>query len=135
MNHGTFATAICCGDGRTHRALEIWTEKRLGTTPVYLDKATKPGCDKFFKDFTDDAVSAIKHDAEIYVRAHSAKIVIVAGHDQCAGNPVSKEQHWDDVRKGVEIVRSWNFGVSVVGLWVYEKRTGEWIAEVVVDRE
>lgn len=134
MSHETFATAICCGDGRTHRVLEIWAEKRLGSTPVYLDKATKPGCDKFFTDSIDNTISAIRHDVEIYVRAHSARIVIVAGHQHCAGNPVSKEEHCDSIRAGVKLVRSWGLETQVVGLWVYEKRTGVWATEIVIDQ-
>ena len=42
----------------------------------------------------------------------------MSGHADCAGNPVSDEQHKEDITKGVEVVKSWNLEVDVKGIWV-----------------
>jgi hypothetical protein len=42
----------------------------------------------------------------------------VSGHYDCAGNPVSNEEHITQIKKGIEVISSWNVGVKVVGVWV-----------------
>jgi carbonic anhydrase len=54
---------------------------------------------------------------------------VIVGHHDCAGNPVSKEQHLKHIKKSVEKIESWNFKViKVIGLWVNDK----WKVEEVV---
>jgi hypothetical protein len=42
----------------------------------------------------------------------------VSGHYDCAGNPVSNEEHITQIKKGIEVISSWNLGAKVVGVWV-----------------
>ena len=63
----------------------------------------------------------------ISVEAHGSKVVAVAGHHDCAGNPVTEEEHRRHILRAVETVRSWGFPVTIVGLWV----NSNWQVEVV----
>jgi len=51
---------------------------------------------------------------------------VVSGHYDCAGNPVSDEEHISQIRKGVEVISSWGLDVKVIGVWV----DGSWNVNV-----
>ena len=82
----------------------------------YVDTITEPGVDKKVADGGD--LESIKTKAGISINAHGSGLIVVSGHYDCAGNPVSDEEHIAHIKKGVEIVTSWNLGVKVIGVWV-----------------
>jgi len=43
------------------------------------------------------------------------------GHYDCAANPVSKEEHLTQIKKSINIIKSWNFPVKVIGVWVNDQ--------------
>jgi hypothetical protein len=63
----------------------------------------------------------------VSINAHGSDIVAIAGHHGCAGNPVTKDEHLNHIRKASEIIKSWNLPVKVVGLWINES----WEVELV----
>jgi len=87
---------------------------------------TEPGCDKVLSSGPVELIEAIKSKVLISVKAHGSNIVVIAGHYDCAGNPVSKEEHWEGIKKSIKVIRSWNIPI-IVGVWVNE----EWKTEVV----
>ena len=119
---GKFATAINCIDGRAQMPVNEWIRKSLGAD--YVDTITEPGVDRFLSHGGEEA---IKKKVMISVNAHHSSAIVVAGHHDCAGNPVSKEEHLKHIKKCVEIIESWKLPVRVVGLWVNE----QWQVEVV----
>ena len=62
----------------------------------------------------------------ISVAKHNSGLIAVVGHHDCAGNPVSREQQVEQILKSIEVVRSWDLGVEVVGLYVNDR----WDVEV-----
>ena len=66
-------------------------------------------------------IDSIKSKTEISIFKHKSNLIIVSGHHDCAGNPVSKEEHIDQIRKSFEIISSWNYPAKVLGVWVNEK--------------
>lgn len=66
----------------------------------------------------------------ISINAHHSGAIVVAGHYDCAGNPVSKEEHLRHIKRCVEVIKSWKLPVRVVGLWVNE----QWEVDVVADK-
>jgi len=54
-------------------------------------------------------------------------VVALAGHHDCAANPVPAAAHWEQIREGLQVIRFWNLPVTVIGLWVNE----HWQVEVV----
>jgi hypothetical protein len=55
----------------------------------------------------------------ISLNKHGSETLVIVGHDDCAGNPVSREVHFTHIRKAVEVVRDWNLTIKeIVGIWV-----------------
>ena len=129
VRRGRFGTAITCIDGRTHAPLTAWL--RAAYDLDFVDLITEPGADKLLAEGWPSDVFPLKSRATISHRAHDSRLIAVAGHHDCAGNPVSREEHWDQVRRGLAVVRSWLLPVEIIGLWVNER----WEVEVVAGPE
>ena len=113
MAKGKFATSVSCMDGRIQIPLTIWIKENFSVD--YVDTITEPGIDKQVADNTD--LESIKTKVGISINKHESELIVVSGHYDCAGNPVSNE-HITQIKKGIEVISSWNLGVKVVGVWV-----------------
>jgi hypothetical protein len=56
--------------------------------------------------------------ARISADKHGAKNAVVVGHSQCAGHPVSNEDHHRDIEKSVNLVKDTGIFEHVIGLFV-----------------
>ena len=117
MANGTFATSICCMDGRIQISLGTWVKKNYLVD--FVDTITEPGVEKKISENID--VEQIKSKVDISINKHKSETIIVSGHHDCAGNPVTKEEHVAQIKKSVEIIKSWNYTVKVVGVWVNDQ--------------
>jgi hypothetical protein len=128
MGHGTFATVINCIDGRAKHPVANWVKNNLSVH--YVDQITEPGPDKILTEGTPAQLDALKHNVGISVSAHHSSVVVIAAHHDCAGNPVSDEEHHRQVLQSVEIVKSWNLNVTrIIGIWLND----QWRIEVLYD--
>lgn len=127
MSHGKFATAINCIDGRTHDPVRDWAKRELGVD--FVDMPTRPGVDDYIANNAAEALLDLQEAVGISVNGHGSRNVIVVGHHDCAGNPVSKEVHFLHIRKSCDIVASWELPIRVIGLWVGDK----WEIEKIYD--
>lgn len=114
MAKGKFATSVSCMDGRIQIPLINWIKENFSVD--YVDTITEPGIDKQVADNTD--LESIKTKVGISINKHESELIVVSGHYDCAGNPVSNEEHITQIKKGIEVISSWNLGVKVVGVWV-----------------
>ena len=114
MAKGKFATSVSCMDGRIQIPLTNWIKENFSVD--YVDTITEPGIDKQVADNTD--FESIKTKVGISINKHESELIVVSGHYDCAGNPVSNEEHITQIKKGIEVISSWNLGVKVVGVWV-----------------
>ena len=114
MAKGIFATSVSCMDGRIQIPLTNWIKENFSVD--YVDTITEPGIDKLVADNTD--LESIKIKVGISINKHESELIVVSGHYDCAGNPVSNEEHITQIKKGIEVISSWNLGVKVVGVWV-----------------
>jgi carbonic anhydrase-like protein len=114
MAKGKFATSVSCMDGRIQIPLINWIKENFSVD--YVDTITEPGIDKKVADNTD--LESIKTKVGISINKHESELIVVSGHYDCAGNPVSNEEHITQIKKGIEVISSWNLGVKVVGVWV-----------------
>jgi len=114
MAKGKFATSVSCMDGRIQIPLTNWIKENFSVD--YVDTITEPGIDKLVADNTD--LESIKIKVGISINKHESELIVVSGHYDCAGNPVSNEQHITQIKKGIEVISSWNLGVKIVGVWV-----------------
>jgi hypothetical protein len=117
MHTGKFGTAINCMDGRTQLPVTNWLKSRYGLD--YVDMITEPGPDKMLSQGRPEQVESIKSRVKISVNAHGSQTILVAAHHDCAGNPVSKEEHIRQVRDCLKVVKSWGLPVSdIIGVWI-----------------
>jgi carbonic anhydrase len=114
MAKGKFATSVSCMDGRIQIPLTNWIKENFSVD--YVDTITEPGIDKQVADNTD--LESIKTKVGISINKHESELIVVSGHYDCAGNPVSNEEHITQIKKGIEVISSWNLGAKVVGVWV-----------------
>lgn len=114
MAKGKFATSVSCMDGRIQIPLTNWIKENFSVD--YVDTITEPGIDKLVADNTD--LESIKIKVKISINKHESELIVVSGHYDCAGNPVSNEEHITQIKKGIEVISSWNLGVKVIGVWV-----------------
>jgi hypothetical protein len=118
MATGTFGTAINCMDGRVQTPIADWVKMHFAVT--WVDMITEAGADGILAHGPAHLIESIRQRAHISVQAHGSSVIVVAGHDGCAGNPVSREQHLADIRQALRVVAGWGFPVRVVGLFVNE---------------
>lgn len=119
MAEGKFGTAINCIDGRTQVPVSTWIKQNHSVD--YVDMITEPGSDKSLLMDNKERIDQIKTKVNISIKAHGSSVIIIAGHHDCAGNPVSKEEHISQIKKSVTIIKSWNFPAKVIGLWVNDQ--------------
>ncbi|HEX5596708.1 MAG TPA: carbonic anhydrase [Micromonosporaceae bacterium] len=91
-----FATMFTCIDGRIQRPLDEWVRKHLDVD--YLDTITEPGPEAVLSSTGEQCLTALVEKVELSKRAHGSATLIVAGHDDCAGNPNSDDKHRRQLR-------------------------------------
>jgi hypothetical protein len=119
MKNTVFATAINCMDGRTQIPIIEWLKNKYNID--YVDMITEPGPNRILAEGKEVfALESIKRRVDISVNKHASKLVAIVGHHDCAGNPVDKDNQIKHILSAVNTVKSWNFDVQIIGLWVDE---------------
>ena len=118
MLKDTFATAITCIDGRVQRPVTDWI--KLHVNVDHVDLITEPGPDKVFSAGPIELVQDMMRKVSFSVRHHFSKVVVLSGHDTCAANGVSREEHFEQILKGVERIQDFRLNVRIIGLWIGE---------------
>lgn len=124
----TFFTSVGCMDGRSSFAVAKWGRKKFGVE--YADAITEAGLVKWLAGNHLDQylVESIENKIKISTEKHKSEHIVVSGHEDCAGNPVSEKQHKRDILKSKELIRMMFPKISVTA--VYVKRSGDsWVAE------
>jgi len=124
MSHGKFGTAINCMDGRVQLPVTNWMKSKY--TLDFIDMITEPGPDKMLTQGSNAQVESIKSRVLISVNAHGSQAILIAAHHDCAGNPVSKEDHIRQVKECMKILQSWKLPViNITGAWINDNWTLE----------
>jgi hypothetical protein len=113
-----FGTALNCIDGRTQIPVIQWFKENFGVD--YVDLITEPGMDKALSQGQWFENERLREKVIVSITAHNSNVVAVVGHYDCAANPVSDCEHFQDIVASTYIVKSWGLPVRVVGLWVDE---------------
>ncbi len=114
MAEGKFATSVACMDGRVQIPLINWIKENFSVN--FVDAITEPGIDKTIAENLD--LDSIKRKIDISINAHKSELIVISGHYDCAGNPVSDQEHITQIKKGVEVISSWKSNVKIIGVWV-----------------
>lgn len=116
LRSNKFCTSVSCMDGRIQLPIIHWLKEKYNI--AYVDTITEPGIDKLFSN--SDKMQEIKSKVSISVNAHGSRLIMVSGHHDCAGNPVSKNEHISHIKKTMDTIESWKLPVKVIGVWVNE---------------
>jgi hypothetical protein len=116
MARGKFGTAINCMDGRVQMPMIDWMKENVGVD--YVDMVTEPGPDKIVNQCAPEVLARIIEKVKISVEKHGSHDVVISGHEDCAGHPVSKEEHIEDIKKAMKIIKNWNLPVTIYGVWI-----------------
>ena len=120
-NKNTFATAINCMDGRVQDAVKNYLKQNYQVD--WVDQITEPGPIKILAENTEkEIIENIKKRVDISVNHHGSKVVAIVGHEDCAGNPVGKEEQILQLKKSEEIVKDFGFNAEIILLYV----EGDW---------
>ena len=100
-----FFTVIGCMDGRCQEAVADFGSKKFGAQ--YPDTITEPGIvGKLANNPSKELLDLLKEKLVISLEKHHSKGIIIDGHAECAGNPVSDDVHRDNIRVAVSVVAS-----------------------------
>ncbi len=129
----TFFTIIGCIDGRCQQEVADYGKQKFGA--LYPDTITEAGLVGILAhNPSPEFLESLKKKIMISLEKHHSKGILIDGHEECAGNPVSDEQHKDDIRVSVAAVKSMiHSSVPVLGVFV--KRNSDdpiqWVVEEV----
>ena len=89
----------------------------------YVDMITAPGPDKVLSECEDvHEIESIKNKVLISCNNHKSRLIFIAGHYDCAGNPCVEEKHLQQIRKAMQNVKEWNANSEIYGIWVDKER-------------
>ncbi|MHC4662293.1 MAG: carbonic anhydrase [Planctomycetota bacterium] len=125
MAEGMFATAINCMDGRVQQPVINYLKSTYGVD--FVDMITEAGPDGILASESELAENIRKRVA-ISVEKHGSQVILIAGHADCAGNPVSEAEHKEHVKCSVDVINSWAFSAKVIGAWIGK----DWSIEIIV---
>ncbi len=123
--HGTFTTLVTCMDGRIQKTANNWVLKKFETD--FADVITEPGPDGILAENSDQAIiNNIKKRLEVSIKGHGSQSITIVGHEDCAGNPVGKDQHLEDITKSVKLIKNWYPNLKVIGIWLEKITDKDW---------
>ena len=125
-----FATHVGCMDGRVVEPILKFTKDKFDTD--YTDNITEAGIVRLIAHNPDPKfLDQLKYKLEISLKNHSSVVVVVEGHESCAGNPVDKATQEADIRRSVEVLQTMlHSSIPIIGVYVRE-REGNWVVEEV----
>lgn len=94
------ALMLTCADWRLHRQ-EVDLNARIArmTGSGGVDLIVVPGPDGLISPDRAGEWAAVVSQIKLLITAHKLAVLLVAGHQRCAGHPVSDEAHVEDVRQ------------------------------------
>lgn len=100
----TFAAAVGCIDGRIHPALNRFVAERYGVDAV--DLVTEPGVDGALASGDESTLAGVLRRLDPSCAAHGCRVIVVAGHEDCAAMPGDLDAHRDAIALATERLRA-----------------------------
>lgn len=116
-----FATILTCIDGRVQGPLHEWARTNLGVD--FVDTITEPGPCSAVAVSDDAGLDRLLTKVRISQDAHGSKVLVIAGHSDCAGNPVPEASQRTQLRDAVTRLSDLLPGTRVIA--VHAGRCGE----------
>lgn len=124
----TFFTSVGCMDGRALRPVRKYGKAKFGVW--YVDTVTEAGLVGLLAKAkaSSELFNSIKSKILISLEKHHSKGIIVHGHQDCAGNPVSDKIQEKNILDSVKKVREMvGIDVEIIPLFVKRGEEG-WVA-------
>jgi len=124
MPERRFGTALLCMDGRIQTQAREWMISHFSLR--FVDKITEPGMDGFLATKKKKQLAHVKKMLLLSIKEHGSRYVAIVGHtNSCTGNPAPSDVHRDQIKRDIEVVRSWlpcylYNDIKVVGLLIDE---------------
>ncbi|MFA7685156.1 MAG: carbonic anhydrase [Syntrophales bacterium] len=125
----TYATAINCIDGRIQLPVIHWIKNNFGVD--HVDNITEAGPNRVLAQQVEPNLTNVKYNLGISVFGHGSRVVTLSGHHDCARNPVPRDTQIAQVMEGIKTLKSWDFPVRIIGLYINE----DWEVEVLYDSD
>lgn len=117
MPRRSFVTAINCMDGRAQEPVFRWMARRLNAD--HVDMITEPGPVAILsKGSNRTLIDSIHARIGISLGAHGSNVIAVAGHADCAGNPVEDQVQFKQIKRSAAALRRTYPDARIIGLWV-----------------
>jgi hypothetical protein len=113
-----FVTVINCIDGRVQKPVINKFQKDYNAD--YIDMIAESGPNLILAENSKNIIDSIRNRVEISICKHKSSLITIVGHYDCAGNRKSKKDQINDIKKSMELIKSWEFNSQVIGLWVNE---------------
>ncbi len=68
---------------------------------------------------------------DVSVEGHGSRLIVVVGHEECAGHTVDNAQHKKDLKKAVSEIKKWAGPAKVIGLFLHKKDHFNWLPEII----
>jgi len=118
----SFATCLNCIDGRTHLPLIDWIRTYYGVQ--FVDLITEPAMVELLACGCQEN-TLLLNKIRLSLEKHNSKIIIVAGHHDCAGCSKNNLEHKKDLNQAVVNLSEIFPEVHISGVWV----NGNWTVE------
>jgi hypothetical protein len=107
-------------DGRVQIPVITFLQQRFKAE--FVDSITEPGPIRVLADQDDqDRIQSILDRLKISLEGHGSKSVAVVGHEDCAGNPVDRDEQMGQIERSLQFLRDRLEGIEMIGLWVDEQ--------------
>ncbi len=121
----SFATCLNCIDGRTHLPLIDWIRTYYGVQ--FVDLITEPAMIELLACGCQEN-TLLLNKIRLSLEKHNSKVIIAAGHHDCAGCSKNNLEHKKDLDKAVANLSQLFPEVHVCGVWINEN----WAVEKLV---
>ena len=126
----TFFTSVGCMDGRVQGPIAKYGQNKFGAK--YADTITEAGLvgQIIKKNVNPKLLESIKNKILISLSKHLSRGIVVHGHQECAGNSISDEQHKEETREAAKIIKAMLGAMDLEVTPLFIIRSGEnWIVE------
>lgn len=85
----------------------------------FVDMITESGPDRIMAEETEKLkVNAIRQRLDFSLKNHGSRVILVAGHADCAGNPVDRDTHIAQILNASATIRKWFPDAEIVPVWI-----------------
>lgn len=116
MANDRFATVINCLDGEVQEPVSTWLKTYASAD--YVDVITAYAPERALTAGTAAELAALQDAVRHSMRTHDLRVLAIASHAGCGGNPVDRAVQIAQIQQAIAVVTSWGVNVPVIGIWV-----------------